>query len=147
MKTSSTHTKKIMQVKLRALSLPLSKCWWFPLTDKFLITSYYRRKGLEEDDFFSQEFTRTDPCDSLIYWKYILSPWGRCVVYPVGVQLRLFPFIEFWLRKGILDFKNLYIWSTFFCFKCFTVHFHESRRALRRVLRRALRSQSIKRVL
>ena len=35
-----------------------------------------------------------------------LYPEGRCVAYPVGVQLRLFPFIEFWVRKGILDFKN-----------------------------------------
>ena len=31
----------------------------------------------------------------------------RCVVYPVGVQLRLFPFIEFWARKCKLDSKNL----------------------------------------
>ena len=48
-----------------------------------------------------------------------LSPEGRCVVYPIGVQLRLFPFIEFWVRKGILDFKNLWSLSTFFASKCF----------------------------
>ena len=41
-----------------------------------------------------------------IVFTYVLSPEGRCEAYPVGVQLRLFPFIEFWVRKGILDFKN-----------------------------------------
>ena len=41
-----------------------------------------------------------------IVFTYVLSPEGRCVAYPVGVQLRLFPFIEFWVRRGILDFKN-----------------------------------------
>ena len=45
---------------------------------------------------------------------YVLSPEGRCVAYPVGVQLRLFPFIEFCVRKGILDFKNLKGLSRFF---------------------------------
>ena len=49
-----------------------------------------------------------------IVFTYVLSPEGRCVAYPVGVQLRLFPFIEFWVRKGILDFKNLYGLSRFF---------------------------------
>ena len=49
----------------------------------------------------------------------VLSPEGRCLAYPVGVQLRLFPFIEFWVRKGILDFKNQYGLSTFFCLKMF----------------------------
>ena len=48
-----------------------------------------------------------------------LSPVGRCVEYSVAVQLRLFPFIEFWVRNGILDFKNQQGLSTFFYFKMF----------------------------
>ena len=47
----------------------------------------------------------------------VLSPEGRCVAYPVGVQLRLFPFIEFWVRRGILDFKTYLLKRPFFCFK------------------------------
>ena len=42
-----------------------------------------------------------------IVFTYVLSLEGRCVAYPVGVSLRLFPFIEFWVRKGILDFKKI----------------------------------------
>ena len=41
-----------------------------------------------------------------------------CRAYPVGVQLRLFPFIEFWVRKGILDFKTHRAYRLF-CFKMF----------------------------
>ena len=42
-----------------------------------------------------------------IVFTYALSPKGRCVAYPVGVQLFLLMFY-FWVRKGILDFKNQY---------------------------------------
>ena len=41
-----------------------------------------------------------------IVFTNVLSPEGRCEAHPGGVQLRLFTFIEFWVRKGILDFKN-----------------------------------------
>ena len=56
------------------------------------------------------------------FWSLenVLSPEGRYVVYPVGVQLRLFPFIEFWVSKGILDFQNPHIPSAFLKpWKCF----------------------------
>ena len=58
-----------------------------------------------------------------------LSPEGRCVAYPVGVQLRLFPFIEFLVRK--LDFKTNRGYRVFFARKCF-------------ILRREMRSISIR---
>ena len=45
---------------------------------------------------------------------YTLSPEGRCVAYPVGVKLGLFPLIEFWVRRGILDFKKLIRFIDFF---------------------------------
>ena len=50
----------------------------------------------------------------LFFLENVLSPEGRCVVYPVGVQLILFPFIvlvnvycTFKNRLGFLRFLNL----------------------------------------
>ena len=42
-----------------------------------------------------------------------------CVAYPVGVQMRLFPFIEFWVRIGISDFKIYLLERPFFFLKMF----------------------------
>jgi len=56
---------------------------------------------------------------SPIVFTQVLSPEGRWLAYPVGVQLRLFPFIEFWVRKGILDFETFLLERPFFCFKMF----------------------------
>ena len=57
----------------------------------------------------------------LFFASKCLSPEGRCEAYPVGVQLRIFPFIEFWDRRGILGCINPYGLSTFFCFKMFNL--------------------------
>ena len=62
---------------------------------------------------------RLFPWVVLAFKEIFLSPDGRCVVYPVGVQLRLVPFIEFWIRKGILDFKTCLLERPFFASKCF----------------------------
>ena len=54
-----------------------------------------------------------------IVFTNILSPKGRCVAYPVGVQSRLFPFIEFWVGKVYWISKTDKVYRLFFASKCF----------------------------
>ena len=87
----SISSKGSIEVSFHLLNFGVGKVYWISKTNKV-----YR---------------------VLFLLKMFYPPEGVCSQTPKGSNWTLFPF--YWVRKSILDFKNLRVYRVFFCAKMF----------------------------